>query len=135
VTTPVPLVAWIAAAGFLLLSAAILAGTLRTSAPPRRGLLIALALGGAAVRVLLWWFSIGSNDTLIGRSHALHILALDKAPWSRGQGYNYVGSVTVRQSDSLWGLRMPAVNFYWGAITNPLLAFGLVWPAPALRDL
>jgi hypothetical protein len=75
VITPVPLVAWIAAAGFLLLSAGILARTLKTSAPPRRGLLITLALGGAAVRVLLWWFSIGSNDTLIRRSHALHILA------------------------------------------------------------
>ena len=34
---------------------------------------------------------------------------------------------------SIFGV--PAVDFYWGAITNPLLAFGLVWSVPALRDL
>lgn len=28
-----------------------------------------------------------------------------------------------------------AVNFYWGALYAPLLAFGLVWAWPALRDL
>jgi hypothetical protein len=27
------------------------------------------------------------------------------------------------------------VNLYWGALTNPLLAFGLVWFLPAAIDV
>ena len=27
------------------------------------------------------------------------------------------------------------IDLFWGAITNPLLAFGLIWFVPGLRDL
>jgi hypothetical protein len=41
----------------------------------RRNRLLALGLAGIGVRVLLWWLSIGSNDSVIWSSHAEHVLA------------------------------------------------------------
>ncbi len=35
--------------------------------------LLTLGLAGVAVRVWLWWFSIGSNDVLLWRFHGLHV--------------------------------------------------------------
>jgi hypothetical protein len=29
----------------------------------------------------------------------------------------------------------PSINFYWGAVYNPLLAFGAAWAVPAFRDI
>ncbi|HXM43085.1 MAG TPA: hypothetical protein VN924_17745 [Bryobacteraceae bacterium] len=29
----------------------------------------------------------------------------------------------------------PSMNFYWGAVYNPLLAFGATWAVPACRDI
>ena len=30
---------------------------------------------------------------------------------------------------------VPAMNYYWGGLYAPLLAFGVAWAAPSLRDL
>jgi hypothetical protein len=45
------------------------------SARRRRNSLLALGLAGVAVRVLLWWLSIGSNDAVIWSWHAQHVAA------------------------------------------------------------
>jgi hypothetical protein len=43
------------------------------SARRRRNSLLAFGLAGIAVRVLLWWISIGSNDAVIWSWHAQHV--------------------------------------------------------------
>jgi hypothetical protein len=64
----------------------------------------------------------------------LPIMLVGIAGWATGIGGRVALVVAVYMAAfSIVGI--PAVNFYWGAITNPLLAFGLVWSAPALRDL
>jgi hypothetical protein len=64
----------------------------------------------------------------------LPIMLVGIAGWASGIGGRVAVVVAVYMATfSIVG--MPPVNFYWGAITNPLLAFGLVWSAPALRDL
>jgi uncharacterized membrane protein len=41
----------------------------------RRSWLVALGITGIAARLLLWWFSIGSNDAVIWSLHAQHVAA------------------------------------------------------------
>lgn len=43
------------------------------AARPKTIWVLTLGLAGVAVRVWLWWFSIGSNDVLLWRLHGLHV--------------------------------------------------------------
>jgi hypothetical protein len=45
----------------------------KTEAAPPDTLWLAAGLAGVAVRLLLWWFSIGSNDVVLWRLHGLHV--------------------------------------------------------------
>ena len=64
---------------------------------------------------------------------ALAATLLGVAGWTTGIGRR-VAAVVVMYMAVFCVVGRP-VNFYWGAISNPLLAFGLVWFLPAMRDL
>jgi len=63
----------------------------------------------------------------------LPIILLGTVGWATSIGRRAAAVVVVYMvAYSIVGL---PVNLFWGAITNPLLAFGLIWSVPALRDL
>ncbi len=63
----------------------------------------------------------------------LPVILLGTAGWATSIGRR-VAAVDVGYMAAYSIVGLP-VDLYWGAITNPLLAFGLVWSVPALRDL
>jgi hypothetical protein len=63
----------------------------------------------------------------------LPIILVGIGGWLTKVGSRVAAVVAVYMAAfSIVGLR---VNLYWGAITNPLLAFGLAWFIPSVRDL
>ncbi len=63
----------------------------------------------------------------------LTVMLIGIAGWETGIG-NRVAAAVGAYMVAFAVVGMP-MNLYWGAITNPLLAFGLVWSAAAIRDL
>ncbi len=64
---------------------------------------------------------------------SLTLMLLGVGGWKTGIR-NRVSVIVGTYMTAFTIIGMP-VNFYWGAITNPLLAFGLVWSLPAVCDL
>jgi len=63
----------------------------------------------------------------------LTIMLFGAAGWTTGIGQRVAAVVAVYMAAfSIVGL---PVDQAWGALTNPVLAFGLVWFVPAMRDL
>ena len=63
----------------------------------------------------------------------LPILLLGLAGWAAEIGRRIATVVVVYMAAySIVGI---PVDLFWGAMTTPLLMFGLIWAIPALRDL
>jgi hypothetical protein len=70
---------------------------------------LAVGLIGVALRLLLWWFSIGSNDTVLWSFHARHVLGDGLAYFAyRGLG----AECSKAECASLSRLRSALFNFW-----------------------
>jgi hypothetical protein len=106
-----------------------------------------IALPGGGPIKLLPWIAFGGPRFLVETMRMsllialpawvsaviLPIVLLGAAGWVTGIGRRVAAVVAIYMvAFSIAGLKL---DIFWGAITNPILAFGLVWSVPALRDL
>lgn len=93
------------------------------------------------------WLQFGGIDSVLRMSRVGWLLAMN--PWATAlylccallglAGWNSGVGRRVGLTVAVYLILFAAVglpgNFYWGAIYAPLLAFGIAWSGPAMRDL
>src|SRR5690606_32239879 len=79
--------------------------------PPRRTVWIALLIAGVAVRLFLWWFTVGTNDVATWASHGQNVGARGLAETYRTERlYNHpplIGLFAAWAVEASGGLTLP----------------------------